>query len=160
MTVRVVLALPLETEDRLSAEAIRHGHEIVARCSTAHELASRIDTVNPDVAIVAATERHLTSNLVSVCDEAGVRILALVGSAMDRRHAGSLGLLESSELDADWPTIEKDLAVIPARIIPPPEPEPDADPTGERTGVVIAVWGPAGAPGRTTVATWCARSAA
>jgi MinD-like ATPase involved in chromosome partitioning or flagellar assembly len=151
--VRIAFALPLEAEDRLSAEAIRHGHDIVARCSTAHELASRIDAVNPDVAIVAATERHLTPSLLSICDEAGVRILALVSSAMDRRHAGSLGLLESAELDADWPTIEKDLAVITIRPVPRHEPDdPELDPESPRAGVVIAVWGPAGAPGRTTVA--------
>ena len=65
MSVRVAFALPLEAEDRLSAEAIRHGHEIVARCSTAHELASRIDAVSPDVAIVAATERHLTQDVLA-----------------------------------------------------------------------------------------------
>lgn len=149
--MRVAFALPLEAEDRLSTEAIRHGHEIVARCSTAHELASRIDAVTPDVAIVAATERHLTPSLVSICDEAGVRILALVGSEMDRRHASSLGLLESADADADWPEIEKELAIIPARTAAPSEPT-EPRPTETPTGTVIAVWGPAGAPGRTTVA--------
>jgi MinD-like ATPase involved in chromosome partitioning or flagellar assembly len=148
VSVRIAFALPLEAEDRLSAEAIRHGHEIVARCSTAHELASRIDAVTPDIAIVAATERHLTLNLVSVCDEAGVRILALVGSDMDRRHAGSLGLLESGEIDAAWPDLETELAIIPTRPTAAVEPAPE----GSTTGTVIAVWGPAGAPGRTTVA--------
>jgi MinD-like ATPase involved in chromosome partitioning or flagellar assembly len=148
VSVRIAFALPLEAEDRLSAEAIRHGHEIVARCSTAHELASRIESVSPDVAIVAATERHLTSNLVAICDEAGVRILALVGDDMDRRHASSLGLLESGELDADWPQLEKELSIIPAGTSTPVEPEP----ARVTTGTVIAVWGPAGAPGRTTVA--------
>jgi MinD-like ATPase involved in chromosome partitioning or flagellar assembly len=148
VSVRIALALPLEAEDRLSAEAIRHGHEIVARCSTAHELASRSDAVNPDVAIVAATERHLTSNLVAICDEAGVRILALVGSDMDRRHASSLGLLESGELDAGWPELEKELSIMPPRTTAPVEPRPET----VTTGTVIAVWGPAGAPGRTTVA--------
>jgi len=152
VTVRIALALPLEAEDRLSAEAVRHGHEIVARCSTAHELASRIDATTPDVAIVAATERHLTLSLISICDEAGVRILPLVGSAMDRRHASSLGLFESAELDADWPTLERELAVLPARVTAEVETsaEPESD-TGH-TGTVIAVWGPAGAPGRTTIA--------
>jgi MinD-like ATPase involved in chromosome partitioning or flagellar assembly len=153
--VRIALALPLEAEDRLSAEAARHGHEIVARCSTAHELASRIDAVSPDVAIVAATERHLTPSLISICDESGVRILALVGSAMDRRHASSLGLYESADLDADWPTVEKELAVLPARTTVLPESEQrevDAQAGTGSTGTVLAVWGPAGAPGRTTVA--------
>jgi MinD-like ATPase involved in chromosome partitioning or flagellar assembly len=152
--VRIALALPLEAEDRLSTEAIRHGHEIVARCSTAHELASRIDAVAPDVAIVAATERHLTPSLVSICDESGVRILALVGSAMDRRHASSLGLFESADLDADWPKVEKELAVLPARtsILPASEPEDQGAPASGPSGTILAVWGPAGAPGRTTVA--------
>jgi MinD-like ATPase involved in chromosome partitioning or flagellar assembly len=148
--MRIAFALPLEAEDRLAAEAIRHGHEIVARCSTAHELASRVDAVAPDVAIVAATERHLTSSLVAICDEAGVRILALVGSEMDRRHASSLGLLESADAHSDWPEIEKELSIIPPRTAALVEPEPN--PAGASTGTVIAVWGPAGAPGRTTVA--------
>jgi MinD-like ATPase involved in chromosome partitioning or flagellar assembly len=152
--VRIAFALPLEAEDRLAAEAIRHGHEIVARCSTAHELASRIDAVTPDVAIVAATERHLTSNLISICDEAGVRILALVGNAMDRRQASSLGLFESAEIDAAWPTLEKELSVLPARTTVAPEGEAELEitPKADPSGTVIAVWGPAGAPGRTTIA--------
>jgi MinD-like ATPase involved in chromosome partitioning or flagellar assembly len=148
--VRIAFALPLEAEDRLSAEAVRHGHEIVARCTTAHELASRIETVAPDVAIVAATERHLTSSLVSVCDEAGVRILPLVANELDRRHASSLGLLETVALSAEWPELEKELSIIPVRPAKAPDLQPQPSPSG--TGTVIAVWGPAGAPGRTTVA--------
>ena len=148
--MRVAFALPLEAEDRLASDAIRHGHEIVARCSSAHELASRIDAVTPDVAVVAATERHLTQSLVSICDETGVRIIALVGSELDRRHAGSLGLLESADAGAGWAELERELSLIPVRSEPatPPPPQPDEPPTG----TVVAVWGPAGAPGRTTVA--------
>jgi MinD-like ATPase involved in chromosome partitioning or flagellar assembly len=146
--VRIAFALPLEAEDRLSAEAVRHGHEIVARCTTAHELASRVETVAPDVAIVAATERHLTASLVSICDEAGVRILALVAGDIDRRRAASLGLLESAPLSAEWGELEGELSVI--RIRQEQSPELTSPTTG--TGTVIAVWGPAGAPGRTTLA--------
>ncbi len=147
--VRIALALPLEAEDRIAAEAERHGHEVVARCSTAHELASRIETVRPEVALVAATERHLTPNLVTVCDDAGTRILPLVGAGAPEAHARALGLLESARIDAPWPEIERELVVIRVR-------EPDtpvaADPARPHSGTVIAVWGPAGAPGRTTVA--------
>ena len=149
--MRVAFALPAEAEDRLSAEAVRHGHEIVARCSTAHELASRIDVVAPDVAIVAATERHLTPSLVSICDEAGVRILALVGTEMDRRHASSLGLLESADADADWAKLEEELSIIPTRSAGPTV-QAEQDDKPSRGGIIISVWGPAGAPGRTTVA--------
>jgi MinD-like ATPase involved in chromosome partitioning or flagellar assembly len=148
--VRIAFALPLEAEDRFSAEAVRHGHEIVARCATAHELASRIESVTPDVAIVAATERHLTPSLVSVCDEAGVRIVPLIANELDRRHASSLGLLETVALSADWPELEKELSIIPVRHAETPELLPQSSTSG--TGTIIAVWGPAGAPGRTTVA--------
>jgi MinD-like ATPase involved in chromosome partitioning or flagellar assembly len=150
---RIAFALPLEAEDRLSAEAVRHGHEIVGRSSSAHELASRIEAVAPDVAIVAASERHLTASLIAVCDEAGVRILALVGGEVDRRHASSLGLLEYVDIAAPWPDIEKEIAVIPVRQVVPEQSSPVAGPGGNViSGSVIAVWGPAGAPGRTTVA--------
>jgi Mrp family chromosome partitioning ATPase len=148
--VRIAFALPQEVEDRLSAEAVRHGHEVVALCSSAHELASRVEAVKPDVAVVASTERHLTQNLVTICDEAGIRILALVGSEVGRRHAGALGLLESVELDSDWAELEEELSVIPARAVVAASTGGEERASGP--GTVIAVWGPAGAPGRTTVA--------
>jgi MinD-like ATPase involved in chromosome partitioning or flagellar assembly len=59
-----------------------------------------------------------------------------------------MGLLESAELDAPWADLEKELSVIPARMAAPTT----AGPTSSTRGTVIAVWGPAGAPGRTTVA--------
>jgi MinD-like ATPase involved in chromosome partitioning or flagellar assembly len=152
---RIALALPLEAEDRLASDAVRHGHEIVARCSTAHELAARVDALmaearSPDVAIVAATERHLTDRLLAVCDEAGVRVIALVGGEVDRRHAAALGLLETEDATAEWPQLERLLAVIPARV--ESGPAVAAETVIPSSGTVVAVWGPAGAPGRTTVA--------
>lgn len=146
--MRIALALPLEAEDRLAADAQLHGHEIVARCSTAQELASRIDAASPDVVIAAATERHLTGRLLAVCDEAGVRILALVGGEVDRRHAASVGLYEMAPTDATWPQIETALAGLRRN----PMMDATAKPPGDRQGIVIAVWGPAGSPGRTTLA--------
>jgi MinD-like ATPase involved in chromosome partitioning or flagellar assembly len=161
---RIVLALPFEAEDRLALEAIRHGHEVVARCPTAHELAARIDGFgtsgdgSPDVAIVAATERHLTASLLSICDEAGVRVIALIAGEVDRRHAASLGLLETADLDADWTDLERMLAVAPFRPEQVDQEQVDQEQVdtmpqpAERSGMIIAVWGPAGAPGRTTLA--------
>lgn len=152
---RIAFALPLELEERLSAEATRHGHDIVARCSAAGELAARVDQLvasehRPDVALVAATERHLSENLLSVCDEAGVRVLPLVANEAERRRVRSLGLLESVDAAAEWPAIERELAVIPVR--PLGEQSAADAPPQASGGTIIAVWGPAGAPGRTTIA--------
>jgi hypothetical protein len=42
---RIALVLPTSIEDRLAEEAVRHGHEIVARCASAHEFASRAESL-------------------------------------------------------------------------------------------------------------------
>lgn len=141
---RIALALPIDAEDRLAPGAQRYGHDVVARCSSAHELASLVDVLSPEIVVVAATERHLTSRLLAVCDEAGVRVLALVAGDADRRRAAGIGLLELAAIDATWPDIEAALAVLHP-LVAEATPEP-------QTGTVIAVWGPAGAPGRTTLA--------
>jgi MinD-like ATPase involved in chromosome partitioning or flagellar assembly len=145
--VRIALALPLDMEDRLAEDAVLHGHEIVARCSTAQELASRIESVTPDVVIAASTERHLTTRLLAVCDEAGVRVLALVAGEVERRHAATVGLYELAPADATWTQIQDALRALRRSPLVDVAPPPTA-----REGVVIAVWGPAGSPGRTTLA--------
>jgi MinD-like ATPase involved in chromosome partitioning or flagellar assembly len=148
---RVAFALPIEAEDRLASEATRHGHEVVARCASAHELAAKIDALESSVdtvALVASTDRHLTATLLSVCDDAGVRVIALVDGEGDRRHATSLGLLETAAMDAVWADLEQLMIAVPRPEMPVGPPKSAAD----RRGIVIAVWGPAGAPGRTSVA--------
>jgi len=139
--LRIALCLPVDVEDRIASDATYHGHTIVVRSSSAQELASRIDVLRPDVVIAAASERHLTPSLLAVCDDAGVRIVALIGDDRQRRHAATIGLLESVPLDSGWPVIEATLTGV--------RPGPAAART---SGMVIAVWGPAGAPGRTTLA--------
>ncbi|MEP6480132.1 MAG: regulator [Rhodoglobus sp.] len=140
----IALALPIEAEDRVAAEAVRHGHEVVARCSSADELASRAESLGSAVAIVSAAERYLTARLLARCDEAGVSVIALVGSETERRHAAAVGLFETVEADASWPEIEQ------AMSITRPTQQPSS-PSLDR-GQVITVWGPAGSPGRTTLA--------
>ncbi len=142
---RIAFALPFPVEERLLAEAQRYGHEVVARCASAHELASRIEALAPDIAIVAGSQRYLTDRLLAVCDESALRVLALVGSELERRYATSLGLLETVPTIADWPEIEQ--ALVGTRSWRAPEQDGE-----KRRGTVIAVWGPAGAPGRTTLA--------
>lgn len=141
---RIALALPIEAEDRIATEAVRYGHEIVARCSSADELASKIDAVAPDHAIVSASPRYLTDRLMTLCDGAGVSVVALFANEQERRNAAAAGLFETIGADAAWPEIEAVMGV-------PRQARALAAPRQER-GSVISVWGPAGAPGRTTLA--------
>jgi MinD-like ATPase involved in chromosome partitioning or flagellar assembly len=141
----IALALPLDLEDRVSIDLARHGFTVTARCSSADELAAALaaPTSASEFAVVAASPRYLTDRLMVEADAAGVRIVALVASDSERRHAASLGLREVADVDSDWATIEVVLFGEPSGA------EPVAD---HRHGTVLAVWGPAGAPGRTTMA--------
>ena len=139
----VALALPLELEDGMSMQLARHGFELSVPCSSADELASQLAHTVPDFAIVAASARYLNDRLMVVADAAGVRIVGLVAADAERRYAAGLGLLEVVAADAQWSEIETVL-------LGHPEAREVASPP--RHGTVIAVWGPAGAPGRTSMA--------
>jgi MinD-like ATPase involved in chromosome partitioning or flagellar assembly len=142
--MRIALALPLALEDRLAADALRHGHEVIARSPSGPELASLVVALRPELAIVHAEPRYLTDRVLAACDDSGVRLLALTSDDAGRRHAAGLGLFETMDAASPWPAVELALdgTGAPAQR-PAPRPE---------RGEVIAVWGPSGAPGRTTLA--------
>jgi len=142
--MRLALALPLALENRLVEDATRHGHEIVARSPSGAELASLVAALRPDAAAVAAEPRYLTDRLLATCDASGTRLVALAADETQRRHASVLGLFETMDAASGWPDIER--ALHGAALA-----EPRSVRSGDR-GTVIAVWGPAGAPGRTTLA--------
>ena len=140
--MRIVLALPREWEQRLGLEAVRHGHEVIARCSNSAELQEAARTLRPHVVIARASSDVLTANVLSACDDAGVSVVALVDNDAGRRHAASIGLYETADYEISWRELEKLIDSL-ARTAPVAAPV---------SGSVIAVWGPAGSPGRTTLA--------
>ena len=154
--VDVALALPLADEQRMLAEAGRHGHRVVAQCSGADELAGRVSTVRPEVAVCAATDQYLNARLVAACDAHGIRLVVVAGTAGERKFAASVGILEVVEAPVRWEqlsgrsTVDEETRSTPLerRIAP------------SSRGEVIAVWGPGGAPGRTSLAVAIAAEAA
>lgn len=147
--MRLALALPLALEDRIAEEAARHGHDVIARSPSGAELASLVGALRPDAAIVAAEARYLTDRLLATCDECGTRVVALAADDIGRRHASVLGLFETLDAAAVWSDIE--LALQGARPVHPKPVHPKPA-SADGRGIVIAVWGPTGAPGRTTLA--------
>lgn len=139
---RIALALPAELEQRLAPEAQRHGHEIVARTTGADELAEQVAVTRPATALVLSAARYLSPALLATCDGAGVRVVALVADDAGRRHAASLGLFETMDAASNWRDIELMLTATATPVAQAPP----------KRGEVIAVWGPGGAPGRTSVA--------
>ncbi|KRE26077.1 P-loop NTPase [Agromyces sp. Soil535] len=145
---RLALALDPATEDRLLADIVEHGHTVVARLVGWRDVVDSLDVLAPDVVLVGAARATLAAELLAACDERGIRLIALAAGDADRAHAAQIGLHEVLDRSAGWPEIEALVSggvQVPSRL-------GDVKPGTRRTSEVIAVWGPAGAPGRTTIA--------
>ncbi len=90
----------------------------------------------------------LTADVVALCDRAGTRILPLCRGAVEERIAAAFGL------ERALPARRRGVA--PVRGARGTAGTPRAGrrrpPSRGRIGAIIAVWGPAGAPGRSTIA--------
>jgi MinD-like ATPase involved in chromosome partitioning or flagellar assembly len=147
----VALAMPLADEQRLVADAPRHGHRVVARCSGAEELVGKLSTAGAELVVVSASPQYLTARVVAACDAHGVRLLAIAGSAAERRFAASVGVVDAIDGPFAWSSppaapdveVDEETHLRPVRL---------SDPERSSRGSVIAVWGPDGAPGRTSIA--------
>lgn len=156
--MRAVVAV--DEADLLVAGLQREGVDVIARFAAsapaaavermpgaeAEVLLRALDEA--DVLVLEVGRASLTPAVVALCDRAGTRIVPLVADPAGERLAAACGL--EAPLDA---------RTEPWRIAEALAGRPSAAPAVERPGVasthprVIAVWGPAGAPGRTTVAT-------
>ena len=133
----VVVAIPQPRADELAAELALEGVYVIATVPAA-PLAEIPDGV--EAIIVPATRSILNADLIALCDRAGVRILAL--GAEDSRLLGRLGLSTALRPDAAGWEIA---AALLAETDTPPPPEAQLPPR------IVAVWGPHGAPGRSTL---------
>lgn len=162
----VGLALPAADADRLSAEAGRYGHRVVAEVADADALAPRIAAAKPEVVIAAASTPHLSGRLVAACDAHGVRLVVVGDSARERRFAAGFGVVDPVPGPPAWTLLTPGTGIpivsVPAPQITAPPPSIDHEVAEETTlrpprraverGSVVAVWGPGGAPGRTSLA--------
>lgn len=139
----VVVAIPQPRAGELAAELELEGIRVIAVVSERDPWAqlSESQILDAQAIIVPASRGVLTADLVAACDRAAMRILAL-GSA-ESRLLGRLGLGDPLPLAAAGWEIAAALA---ADAVPAPT-APAAAPHR-----VTAVWGPHGAPGRSTVA--------
>lgn len=145
--MRLIIALDPAIEDRLIGELIRNGHEILARPGGGVELAAALRRLPADAALVSASHRVLSAGVLAAADSGAVRIIALAGDGDGRRVAAMLGLRDIVDASASPDDIEAMLSGVPAA-----DPRPVDAPRRADPGRVVAVWGPSGAPGRTTTA--------
>lgn len=177
-------------ENDLVAELSRPGAPlpVIRRCVDVSELLAVASTGQASVAVVSADLRRLSSDTVGRLVAAGISVVGVYPAGDERARVrlermgvpaavaddvGALAITDlarTAALDAELgpPGQRSAGSVAPyaAGPVPPtglsddiitgvPEPEPPA-----ASGTVLAVWGPAGAPGRTTVALNLAAEAA
>lgn len=144
--IGIAVSAPLEREDAIVREAARHGHRVAVRAATATDLVERLAARGADaepridLVLVVADAVHASRQLVGACDERGLRLVALADDDAERARARTLGLDAVCWADG-FGAVEA--AVRPTSGAAPPE---------RSRGRIIGVWGPAGAPGRTTAA--------
>ena len=139
----LAFALDRDDEDRLVSALVERGHRVEARIGPVADTAAALEGRHPDVLLVSADADRLTPSLLALCDRRGIRILAIASSSAGRSNAASLGLHDV--LDVGCHADAVDAAVRGGTV--------DVSPTAAvKHGTIVAVWGPAGSPGRTTVA--------
>ena len=159
--MRVLIAVDEPHGSALADELTQDGIAVVAvvaasaLADVADDLARSADPTlvgaleAADAVVLEVSRGTLTSPVVALCDRNAVRIIPLSGSPADDRIASAFGLEPALSRDvAGWEIAER-LAAPPA---PSSSEVPDEPGAASGPPRLIAVWGPAGAPGRTTVA--------
>ena len=152
-----------------------HGVTVVRRCVDVADLLAAAATGTGQAALLSAELRRLDGDAVARLHAAGVAVVGLVepGDEPAAQRLRQLGVLQVLPADADpqaiaaalrdavagVPADGRDVADPRAALPAPVRPLPETALPGGR-GRVVAVWGPTGAPGRTTVAVNLADEAA
>ncbi|WP_144795552.1 P-loop NTPase [Microbacterium paludicola] len=134
-----IVALPEPRATEIAAELARTGILIVAVSSP--EAVPVAQLADADAILLPATRAALTADLVAACDRSGVRIVTM--GRGESRLLSRYGLPEALGEDADVWRIAEALSAETPRVARRPAPPRRR---------IIAVWGPHGAPGRSTVA--------
>lgn len=155
--MRVVVAVDGELAHRIGGELEREGvvvGGIIAAADPALALGDQrlgedpegvIDLLSSaDALILEVSRASVSTAVVAWCDAAGVRIVPLCDGEADERIAATFRLAAPRPLHTEPWLLAEELGR-------PPEQRREAPPAVGGPGL-IAVWGPAGAPGRTTVA--------
>lgn len=140
----VALALPEASEQRIRHQLREGGVRVCAHFASDREVIEMVGTTRSlTQLIVSAHPAFLTAEVVAAVDAAGVRVIAVADTDTERHWAHILGLSVVLSSTDEWEVWQDALA----------GPLPGRSAAVEcRPARVIGVWGPAGAPGRTTVA--------
>jgi MinD-like ATPase involved in chromosome partitioning or flagellar assembly len=159
--VVLVLAAGAAWESRVLAllgDSGRRDIVVLKRCVDVEDLMAAATAGQAHVAVLGVEAPGLDAAAVDHLRAHGVRPVAIVpsGAASDAAclratRVGIRSMVGDDELDALPDAVAAGEEPAPT-VVRTGDPEPD-DPVASPAGRVVVVWGPAGAPGRTTVAT-------
>lgn len=165
-----VVTVGQSREDLVGGLERLHGPvTVVRRCAELPELLAACQSGLARAAVVAEGSEGLTASLVDRLGAVGVAIVALTDNAEEAARLRTIGVasalsgVESAELSDRIADAVAQLtgALRPANLSAPADTAaalatdpvvPAVDEEGRGAGQLIVVWGPAGSPGRTTVA--------
>lgn len=153
MAVAVIVAVNGDREATVAAAIGAHPELTLARrCA---DLTEALAAAHAGLGTVVVLSEHDRLDVAVVAEFAGTGV-ALVGAPSDS-DAGEtlarLGIDTAIAPDADAAEIAVAVVNAAADAPEPLEPVPVVPPVTGQPGLMVAVWGPTGAPGRTTVAT-------
>lgn len=156
--MRIVVAV--DDAGALAAGLRREGHDVVAEVAASALALAAGDgmlgadaesvlraVADADAVILEISRTTATTAVVTMCDRSGTRIVPLCADAAHERIAVACGLERPLPLDIEHWRLSDVLGQAPLR------PETVRVPGARPAPRVIVVWGPAGAPGRSTIAT-------
>jgi Flp pilus assembly CpaE family ATPase len=136
---------------------------IARRCADLADLIAAVESRTGDVALVSVELRGLALSVVSRLREAGVAVVGLTDPAEEdsERRLRQMGVVSTVSVLGDLAAYEA--ALVRSSAEPAAEPaalaagttaplEPQRAEAATRRATVVAVWGPVGSPGRTTIA--------
>lgn len=173
----IALAVPGLDLDSIELAVLRAGHQVAWRAIDEGEVLAQVAQRSPDVVLLADHPAVATATVVGSCDLLGVRSCLVIAAeaplsvgaqrlglhdVLRQSPDGSLDLTALAEpswvappmppgRDEPVPAAAAAQAVDRPRDIPAPAPVPATSGAGPAPRI-ITVWGPAGAPGRTTLA--------
>ncbi len=156
--VLVAVGTRWDSRVAMALEGSRHVH-VARRCADLADLLAAVEAGIGDTAVVSADVRGLALSVVTRLRESGMRVVGLVDPADEdaERRLRQMGVRTTVTADADVTTYEAALLSATEDDLGPDEEPSTADlDTGAgdegRRGQLVAVWGPVGSPGRTTLA--------
>lgn len=152
MTVAVAIAMA-GTGEGLASSRVEADPRLtlVRRCADLTEALAVAHSGLVNV-VVVSDQPHLNRAIVAEFRSVGVAVVGVPASPGDSQDLHGIGIDEVVQIDAVEEALADRIATVAQVVAATPLIAEEALPAADGDGVIVAVWGPTGAPGRTTLA--------